>query len=59
MEKLTVKFNYERETKNCFRYDKIEEYDVPIVGALYVRKCFLDQKPAPKLVVTIEANGEN
>ena len=54
-----MKFNYERETKNCFRYDKIEEYDVPIVGALYVRKCFLDQKPAPKLVVTIEANGEN
>jgi hypothetical protein len=41
MSKKTVKFEYEKETKNSVRYKEIpEEGTAPIIGSLYVQKWF-------------------
>ena len=41
MSKTTVKFCYEKETKNSVRYkEEPEEGKAPIVGTLYVQKWF-------------------
>ncbi|WP_250655070.1 hypothetical protein [Alkalimarinus coralli] len=41
MSKVTVKFEYEKETKNSVRYKETpQEGSAPIVGSLYVQKWF-------------------
>ena len=41
MSKKSVKFEYEKETKNSVRYKEIPEAGTaPIVGTLYVQKWF-------------------
>ncbi len=41
MSKISVKFEYEKETKNSVRYKEVpEEGKAPIVGSLYVQKWF-------------------
>ncbi|UZE96910.1 hypothetical protein [Alkalimarinus alittae] len=41
MPKVTVKFEYEKETKNSVRYKEAPaEGSAPIVGSLYVQKWF-------------------
>jgi hypothetical protein len=41
MSKVTVQFEYEKETKNSVRYKEVpEEGKAPIVGSLYVQKWF-------------------
>ena len=41
MTKETVKFEYEKETKNSVRYKEVpEDGKAPIVGTLYVQKWF-------------------
>jgi len=41
MSKVSVKFEYEKETKNSVRYKEVpEEGKAPIVGSLYVQKWF-------------------
>ena len=54
MEKLTIIFTYEKETKNTVRFK--EDNDPPYVGALYVQKwAFKDGVPST-LKVTVEEN---
>jgi hypothetical protein len=41
MSETTVKFEYEKETKNSVRYKEVpDEGKAPIVGTLYVQKWF-------------------
>lgn len=41
MSKKTVKFEYEKETKNSVRYQEVPESgQAPIMGTIYVQKWF-------------------
>ena len=41
MSKVSVNFEYEKETKNSVRYKEVpEEGKAPIIGSLYVQKWF-------------------
>lgn len=41
MSKVSVQFEFEKETKNSVRYKEVpEEGKAPIVGSLYVQKWF-------------------
>ena len=59
MEKLELKFSYEKETKNTIRYQELlgevaySDKDVA-VGHLYVMKQALGDPPPRRLKVTIE-----
>ena len=55
MDKETLTFEHERETKNTIRYQEITEYDSPAVGTIYIQKSVLGDKPPKRLAVTIEA----
>ena len=51
---MKLLFEFERETKRCWRYkEKTAEFDDGVVGTLYVKKSALPQKPAA-IMVTIE-----
>lgn len=53
MSKVTVKFEYEKETKNSVRYQEVpEEGKAPIMGSLYVQKWFAGNTKT--LEITIE-----
>ncbi|GGN21406.1 MULTISPECIES: hypothetical protein [Marinomonas] len=53
MSKTTVKFEYEKETKNSVRYLEVpEEGKAPIMGTLYVQKWFAGGSKT--LEITIE-----
>jgi len=53
MSKVTVNFEYEKETKNSVRYKEVpEEGKAPIVGSLYVQKWFAGN--SKNLEVTID-----
>lgn len=53
MTKKTVKFEYEKATKNSVRYKEIpEEGEAPILGTLYVQKWYAGD--AKSLQVSIE-----
>lgn len=57
MSKKTVKFEYEKETKNSVRYQEIpEEGTAPIMGSLYVQKWFSGSSKT--LEITIEKKDE-
>lgn len=54
--KETIKFEFEKETKNSVRYKEVpEEGKPPIVGSLYVQKWFAGN--AKSLQVSIEINS--
>jgi hypothetical protein len=56
MSKVSVKFLYEKETKNSVRYkEEPEAGSAPIVGTLYVQKWFAGD--CKSLEVTIEKQG--
>jgi len=61
MEKLELRFTYEKPTKNCIRYQE-ELGDVAhsskdvAVGVLYVQKEALGEPAPQRLMVTIEAD---
>jgi hypothetical protein len=56
MSKVSVKFVYEKETKNSVRYkEEPEAGSAPIVGTLYVQKWFAGD--CKSLEVTIEKQG--
>ncbi len=41
MSKVSIKFEYEKETKNSVRYKEVPEAgQAPIIGSLYVQKWF-------------------
>ena len=53
MSKVTVTFEYEKETKNSVRYQEVpEEGKAPIMGSLYVQKWFAGKTKS--LEITIE-----
>ncbi|MEQ3692062.1 MAG: hypothetical protein ABNH15_01840 [Alcanivorax sp.] len=57
MSKKTVKFEYEKETKNSVRYQEVpEEGTAPIMGSLYVQKWFAGSSKT--LEITIEKKDE-
>lgn len=53
MPKKTVKFEYEKETKNSVRYKEVpEDGEAPVLGTLYVQKWYAGN--AKSLQVSIE-----
>ena len=53
MSKVTVAFEYEKETKNSVRYKEVpEEGKAPMVGSLYVQKWYAGD--SKHLKITIE-----
>jgi hypothetical protein len=53
MDKQTLTFTLERETKNTIRYQEDANGKPPAIGTLYVQKWLLGQAPPGKLTVTI------
>ena len=57
MEKLELKFTYEKETKNTIRYqEELGDADIAI-GSLYLQKEALGKPVPKKLKVTIEGES--
>ena len=53
MSKKTVKFEYEKETKNSVRYQEVPESgQAPIMGTIYVQKWFAGD--SKRLELTLE-----
>ena len=53
MDKQTLTFTLERETKNTIRYQKDADGKPPAIGTLYVQKWLLRKEPPKKLTITI------
>ena len=53
MEKQTLTFTLERETKNTIRYSEDTDGKPPAIGTLYVQKWLLGKEPPEKLTITI------
>jgi hypothetical protein len=53
MEKQTLTFTLERETKNTIRYAEDASGKPPAIGTLYVQKWLLGNPAPPKLTITI------
>jgi hypothetical protein len=56
MEKQTLSFTVERETKNTVRYQEETDGKPPAIGTLYVQKWLLGDPAPRKLAVTIDAS---
>jgi hypothetical protein len=54
MEKQTLTFTLERETKNTIRYAEDADGKPPAIGTLYVQKWLLGKEPPKTLTITIE-----
>ena len=54
MDKQTLTFTLERETKNTIRYAEDATGKPPAIGTLYVQKWLLGKEPPKQLFVTIE-----
>ncbi len=53
MEKQTLTFSLERETKNTIRYQEEAEGNPPAIGTLYVQKWLLGKEPPKKLSIIL------
>jgi hypothetical protein len=53
MDKQTLTFTLERETKNTMRYQEDAIGKPPAIGTLYVQKWLLGKEPPKMLVITI------
>ena len=53
MDKQTLIFTLERETKNTIRYQEDADGKPPAIGTLYVQKWLLGKEPPRKLAVTV------
>jgi hypothetical protein len=53
MDKQTLTFTLERETKNTIRYQEDAHGKPPAIGTLYVQKWLLGKEPPEKLTITI------
>jgi hypothetical protein len=53
MDKQTLTFTLERETKNTIRYAEDATGKPPAIGTLYVQKWLLGNEPPQKLTITI------
>jgi hypothetical protein len=54
MEKQTLTFTPERETKNTIRYSEDASGKPPAISTLYVQKWLLGNKPPENLTITLE-----
>jgi hypothetical protein len=54
MEKQTLTFTLERETKNTIRYQEHADGKPPAIGTLYVQKWLLGKEPPKTLTITLE-----
>ena len=55
MERQTVIFTLEKETKNTIRYQEQADGKPPAIGTLYVQRWALGLPVPDRLVVTVEA----
>jgi hypothetical protein len=55
MNKQTLTFTLERETKNTHRYQEDTDGNPPAIGTLYVQKWLLGKEPPKKLTLTLDA----
>ena len=53
MDKQTLTFTLERETKNTIRYQEDSNGKPPAIGTLYVQKWLLGKEPPQRLAITI------
>jgi hypothetical protein len=53
LDKQTLIFTLERETKNTIRYQEDADGKPPAIGTLYVQKWLLGKEPPRKLAVTV------
>ena len=53
MDKQTITFTLERETKNTIRYKEEANGNPAAIGTLYVQKWLLGDKPPERLTVSI------
>jgi hypothetical protein len=58
MQKQTLTFILERETKNTIRYSEDADGKPPAIGTLYVQKWLLGKEPPKKLTITIGETEE-
>jgi hypothetical protein len=58
MDKQTLTFTLERETKNTIRYQEDAAGNPPAIGTLYVQKWLLGKEPPKRLAVTVGAIEE-
>jgi hypothetical protein len=53
MEKQTLTFTLERETKNTIRYAADADGNPPAIGTLYAQKWLLGKEPPQRLSITL------
>jgi hypothetical protein len=53
MDKQTLTFTLERETKNTIRFKEDSNGQPPTIGTLYIQKHAVGNKPPSKLFVTL------
>ena len=58
MNKQTLTFTLERETKNTIRYQEDADGKPPAIGTLYIQKWVLGKEPPEKLTITIGETEE-
>ncbi len=58
MERQTLVFTVERETKNTVRYQEEAVGKPPVVGTLYVQRWALGDPAPQRITVVIEAAGQ-
>ena len=54
---IEVEMEFERETKNTFRYSEIARDKPPVVGSLYIQKWALSDRP-DRISVVIRADSK-
>jgi hypothetical protein len=53
MEKKEIEFEFERATKNTYRFQE-KAYGNPVIGTLYLQKSAFGSKEPKKVKVTVE-----
>jgi hypothetical protein len=53
MEKKEIEFEFERATKNTYRFQE-KSSESPVIGTLYVQKSVFGSKDLKKVKVTVE-----
>lgn len=55
MTDASQRLRFEKETKNTYRYDAVNDGQPPTLDNLYVQKWALGEEPPEEVVVSIEA----
>ncbi len=57
MERQTLVFTLERETKNTVRYQERTDGQPAIIGTVYIQKSVVGSNPPKEITVTISESG--